>query len=209
MNPTAPYLAELKKRSEARIATNRDFVYLRDEIERYKKSLAEKTISLNEARRLKEKKEADERLKARKKELVARAEPEGKVYELTLKQVDLPGLPPAVVKTNHLVSGQSTNAIKMDGLVKKRETKGKSAASESAPKGQAQVVKKATERTPASGDEADDELADEQAPALDFTLDETRRILVDFINLSGKPNLLAVTQPAVTQPAVTRPVVTE
>ena len=44
-----------------------------------------------------------------------------------------------------------------------------------------------------------DELAEDQVPPLDFTLDETKRILVDFINLSGMPNLLAVTQSAATK----------
>jgi carboxyl-terminal processing protease len=199
LNRIEPYLAELKKRSEARIATNRDFVYLRGEIERYQKSLAEKTISLNEGQRLKEKKEADERLKLRKKELAARPEPEGKVYELTLKQVDLPGLPPPVVRTNHFASGLSTNAIKMDELVKKGETKGKPTQSEAAATGQGRGAKKSSEKTSPDGDEADDESADDQAPALDFTLDETKRILADFINLSGKPNLLAVTQSAATK----------
>jgi carboxyl-terminal processing protease len=199
LNRIEPYLAGLKKRSEARIATNRDFVYLRGEIERYQKSLAEKTISLNEGQRLKEKKEADERLKLRKKELAARPEPEGKVYELTLKQVDLPGLPPPAARTNHFASGQSTNAIKMDELVKKDETKGKPTQSEAAATGQGRGAKKSSEKTSPDGDEADDESADDQAPALDFTLDETKRILADFINLSGKPNLLAVTQSAATK----------
>src|SRR6266571_474878 len=199
MNRIEPYLAELKKRSEARVATNRDFVYLRGEIERDKKFLAEKTMSLNEGQRLKEKEAADERLKARKKELAARPEPEGKVYELTLKQVDLPGLPPPVARTNHLASGQSTNATKVDGLAKNGETKGKSAPSEGGEAGPGRGAKKSSGKMSSDGHEAGDELAEDQVPPLDFTLDETKRILVDFINLSGMPNLLAVTQSAATK----------
>ncbi|HMJ65810.1 MAG TPA: carboxy terminal-processing peptidase, partial [Candidatus Binatia bacterium] len=48
-------LPELRKRSDTRIAIDRDFGYLREEIERYKKLVAEKSVSLNEAQRLKEK----------------------------------------------------------------------------------------------------------------------------------------------------------
>ena len=46
------------------------------EIERYKKALADKSVSLNEETRLKEKEEADARSKARKKELAQRSEAE-------------------------------------------------------------------------------------------------------------------------------------
>jgi hypothetical protein len=104
-----------------------------------------------------------------------------------------------MVRTNHFASGQSTNAIKADGLVNKGETKGKAAPSEAGATGQGRGAKKSSGKTSPDGDETDDESADDQAPALDFTLDETKRILVDFINLSGKPNLLAVTQSAATK----------
>ena len=67
-------------------------------------------VSLNEAARLKEMKENKERVEARNKERKARHEPEEKVYELTLKQVDLPGLPPPVAKTNELSKAGAKNA---------------------------------------------------------------------------------------------------
>jgi len=72
VNRVEPYLPELRKRSDQRLATDRDFAYLRNEIERFKKMQAEKSVSLNEAVRLKQKQEADGRAKARKKELASR-----------------------------------------------------------------------------------------------------------------------------------------
>ena len=79
------------------------------------------------------------------------------------------------------------------------DLKGKPTQSEAAATGQGRGAKKSSEKTSPDGDEADDESADDRAPALDFNLDETKRILADFINLSGKPNLLAVTQSAATK----------
>jgi carboxyl-terminal processing protease len=93
------------------VAIDRDFAFIREDIERYKKLLAEKSVSLNEAQRLKEKQELDERNKARKKELAARPEPPGRVYEITLKHVEDPAgtLPPPVSKTNHTAKVDGTN----------------------------------------------------------------------------------------------------
>jgi hypothetical protein len=73
---------------------------LREDIEQYRKYLADKSVSLNEDVRLKEKQENEAKMEARKKERKSRHEPEEKVYELTLKQTLLPGLPPPVARTN-------------------------------------------------------------------------------------------------------------
>src|SRR5207302_7854971 len=91
---------------------------LRQEIERYKKAVAEKSVSLNEATRWKEKNEADARSKARKKDLASRPEPPGKTYEITLKNVSDPGLPAPVTKTNH-VSKAETGADKLEKKARK------------------------------------------------------------------------------------------
>jgi carboxyl-terminal processing protease len=111
VNRIEPLLPELRKRSDTRIAIDRDFAFIREDIERYKKLVAEKSVSLNEAQRLKEKQEIDERTKARKKELAARPEPPGRVYEITLKHVEDPAgtLPPPVSKTNHTAKVDGTN----------------------------------------------------------------------------------------------------
>ena len=99
-NLVEPYLPELRKRSAERVAADKEFAYVREDIELFKKHQADKTISLNEKQRLKEQDEAEARQKARDKERLARPEPPEKVYEMTLKLAELPGLPPPVAKTN-------------------------------------------------------------------------------------------------------------
>ena len=100
VNYIAPHLEELRKRVAARINTDKDYNYVRAEIERYKKIKEEKSVSMNEEQRRAEMKENEARAEARKKELRARAEPDYKTYDITLKIADQPGLPAPTVKTN-------------------------------------------------------------------------------------------------------------
>ena len=174
VNRVEPYLTELKYRSDKRVAVDRDFAFLREEIERFKKAVAEKSVSMNEAKRWKEKNEADARSKARKKDLASRPESPGKVYEITLKNVAEPGLPPPMVKTNQL-SKAETGADKT-------EKKLKVTANKRDPK-EAPVVEGATDE--------DEEAADNGALNVDITMDETKRILSDYINLSIRNPTLA------------------
>lgn len=168
----APYLGELLRRSNERIATNQDFVYIREDIEQFRKNQAEKTISLNEAKRLKEKEEAEARHKARDKERLARTEPPQIVYEMTLKQLDLRGLPPPVQKTNSALAQApagaaaafSTNAVA--------------------------AVSPPAEPNPALDGEEDEE----KAPVVDAALEEAEQILKDYITLLARKNLLSVKQ---------------
>jgi carboxyl-terminal processing protease len=166
-----PFLAELKKRSDDRIAADTDFAFIRQEVERYKKMKAEKSISLNEDVRLKEKKEADDRSKARKKELAARPEPPWKVYDISLKQARMPGLPDPTVRTNAAkTSASSQPAILNKDAAKDEATK---------PPGQTDLAKAAP------GDEETAE-TDPDVTAPDITLEETKRILLDYIELTTK-----------------------
>jgi len=170
MNRVEPYLTELKRRSESRRTVDADWIFVGDEIERYKKVLAEKSVSMNEAERLKEKKENDERAKARKKELVARPEPKEKVYEILLKQVEEPGLPPAVTKTNHVASATTNQTLELAANTTKTNAVGS-----------------------AKTDPDSDEALDEKVPNLDIPLEEAKRILADYITLTAKHDGLAVT----------------
>ena len=115
LNRIEPLLPELRKRSDTRVAIDRDFGYIREDIERYKKLIAEKSVSLNEAQRLQEKLESEERTRARKKDLASRPELPGKTYEITLKQVDEPGLPAPLSKTNQTAKVEGTNDVKVAG----------------------------------------------------------------------------------------------
>ena len=96
LNRVQPYVDELLRRTEARQAKDKDWAYMREDIELLRKAKADKSISLNLEQRLKERAEADARTKARKAERAARPASPEKDYEITLKVADEPGLPPAV-----------------------------------------------------------------------------------------------------------------
>lgn len=87
-NLSAPYIPELTRRSTQRIAQSRDFAYLRDDIELLKKRLADKSISLNEADRKKEKADLIAQAAARKQERTHRVTPRDKTIEMTLLDLD-------------------------------------------------------------------------------------------------------------------------
>ncbi len=163
VNIIPPFMPELQKRSEARTAKDKDFAYVRQEITRFRKAKDEKTVSLNEGERWKEKKDNEARAEARKKELRARPEPKQKVYDITLKNAVLPGLPPP------------TNAWAAAMAPKTNET---AKATNS--------VAKATTKT--GDDDGEPEVAkdDLPTPPVDPTLDEGWRILKDLIGLLPK-----------------------
>jgi carboxyl-terminal processing protease len=106
-NEVKPYLPELKKRSDQRLKTDKDYSYIREDIELFKKNLEDKSVSLNEQTRRKEKKEIDDREEARKEERKSRKPSDQKVFEVTLKNASEPGLQPYVPKTNDLASAKS------------------------------------------------------------------------------------------------------
>ena len=98
-NLSAPYVTDLKARSDARVAGSTDFNYLRQDITFYKKRVNDTTVSLNEAARLKEADDLKATELARKKDHESRKAGRDKDLELTLDMVekDLPAAP-AVVK---------------------------------------------------------------------------------------------------------------
>jgi len=165
-NLVDPYLAELRKRSAERIAADKDFAYVREDIEQFRERQADKTISLNQQQRLEEQEEAEARQKARNEERLARQEPPEKVYELTLEQASLPGLPPPVTKTNTALAKLSPPAASGDP--------GASTTSAAAD-------------TPAPDNPQEAE--PEQAPATDAALAEAEQILIDYLSLLPKGRL--------------------
>ena len=169
-----PFLGELLNRSSARLATNQDYVYIREDIELFRKNQADKTILLNEAQRLKEKEEAEARQKSRDKERLARKESDQKIYELTLKQLDLPGLPAPVQKTNPVVAQTLNRPLIGVGI-------------------STNPVAAATKAS-APANKLDDEDEEEKPPAVDAALEETERILTDYISLLSRKNLISAKQ---------------
>jgi carboxyl-terminal processing protease len=104
LNRVAPYLSQLQQLSRQRIATDRDFAYIHEDIADFLKDQADKSISLNEAARLAEQKTRTERAQERKKERLSRKKSDDKVFDITLKNVDKPQLEPEVVKTNSIAA---------------------------------------------------------------------------------------------------------
>jgi carboxyl-terminal processing protease len=198
VNRVEPYLTDLKKRSDQRIATDRDFAYMNEEIERFKKARAEKTVSLNEALRLKEKQEADDRVKARKKELAARHDPPSKVYDITLKLADEPGLPSPTVRTNTTSSvkpnapGSVTFTPDGKALVITKESKG----GETPKSPDTQLAHGANPHGSTTVAAEGDEEAEPDVAPVDITLEEVKRILKDYIGLLDKSKGVASARPA-------------
>ncbi len=148
------HLPELRRRSETRRAADPDWAYRLEDIELYRQSQADRSISLNLEQRLKERAEGEARAEARKKERAARAPTEEKIYEITLKDTTQPGLPAP------LGSPPTAGAAAED-------------ESDASP----------TLAANAAVGEEEEEDAD-KSPELDVTLKEAKRILLDLIELT-------------------------
>ena len=170
LNLVQPYLSDLLQRSTGRVSTNRDFTYIREDIDQYRKLEADKTISLNEKELLRQRHEDEARRKARDAEILARKESGEKVYELSLKQATLPGLPPPVQRTNTL-------AMKSPGNPGLRGTNSASIT------------------RPYPLDDPDFEDAEEgKPPPVDADMVEAEHIMTDYISLLPKGSALLATQ---------------
>ena len=166
VNRVQPYLPELSKRSAERVSKDKDYDYIREDIERYRKLLADKSVSLNETKRRAEKLADKAKIEARKKELAARHEVPPTTYEITLKLADQPGLPPAM--TNRL-AGIHLNG---DSITTNNVAAG--------------AVLKSDLNAPKNPDDLEEEDADEPGRiATDVPLKEAERILLDLIQLSA------------------------
>jgi carboxyl-terminal processing protease len=100
VNMVQPELAELARHSSVRIATNKEFAFLREDIDRMQKQREDKTVSLNEKQQLDDRAKIISEHQAREKERAKRKVPDPKVYDLTVAQASQPGLPPMTRYTN-------------------------------------------------------------------------------------------------------------
>lgn len=104
VNMVQPELAELAKHSAERVATNEEFVYLREDIQRAEKQRVDKTVSLNEKQELDDRAQIVAAHKAREKERASRKVVDPTVYDFTVAQASKPGLPAPTPHTNDLAS---------------------------------------------------------------------------------------------------------
>jgi hypothetical protein len=116
LNLVEPYRSELRKLSDARVATNQDFIYIRQDIDEFKKLQAEKTVSLNEQEELDQAEKNALRQKARDAERAQRKAPDEKIYEITLEDVNKRGLPPLLWPTNMTATPTNTTTTR-SGMV--------------------------------------------------------------------------------------------
>jgi carboxyl-terminal processing protease len=94
LNLVATALPTLRAKSQERIKTDKDFAYLASDVDRVAKSLANKSVSLNEAERRQELARDKAAEAERSKDIQARAGARPTSYEITLENAGLPGLPP-------------------------------------------------------------------------------------------------------------------
>lgn len=99
LNRVEPYLGTLRERSMQRIKTDRDFAYLAEDVARFKKSVSEKSVSLNEAERRQELAQIKARKGEREREERTHPTSRPTTYEITLKNASLSGLPPPLAST--------------------------------------------------------------------------------------------------------------
>jgi carboxyl-terminal processing protease len=135
MNEVLPYLTELKKESDARVATNQDFAYVRQDIAQVIKVQDQKTDTLNEHKAWTEREKENKAIKARQKELDSRKLPNKKVYEIIVAESNNPGLPSpvkfmksttgpgfvAVYPPTSVNASYSTNSISPDPVLEESE----------------------------------------------------------------------------------------
>lgn len=170
LNRVEPYLAELRRQSAERVAADTDFSYIREDIETYKKQQADKTVSLYEKQLLQEKQEADARKKLRDKERLARKDPQEKVYEISLKLAEQPGLPPPVEKTNTLAKASSKDLVVG-----------------------AANVPHAVPPDAIPGDDQDED--DEKSVTVDPVLTEAGKVMVDYLALLRRSDVVWAIKP--------------
>jgi carboxyl-terminal processing protease len=122
VNAVPSFLDELRRRSQQRVDHDADFNFLRGEIDRYRKIKDDRSVSLNEEDRFREKRDNEARAEARKKELRNRPEPNYKTYDITLKWVNQPGLPAPTVRTNILAAKEiKVKSLSDDELLEDEE----------------------------------------------------------------------------------------
>jgi carboxyl-terminal processing protease len=194
LNLVHPYLTDLLRRSEARVATNENFAYVRQDIAQNQKLQADKTDTLNEREAIRQHQADDARNLAREAEEAVRPLPNETIYNLTVENSVTNGLPPpeALCTTNFNALLISTNA---NGSVSIVTTNGSFAVGvllneyeTNTPAGHLHLGTVVTQPQPAPMSQP---LRVQQPvvvtqPSPDAMLDETERILEDYISLLSK-----------------------
>jgi carboxyl-terminal processing protease len=137
LNQIKPYLPALQRNSEARVATSKDYDYIRQDIGELQELQSQKTDTLNERKAWDERESIDDRKKARDKEIASRPVPNITMYQLTVADAEKPGLPEpvklmkapadsgdvytAVFPTNSINISPLTNSIPPDAMLEEAQ----------------------------------------------------------------------------------------
>ncbi|MGH7950686.1 MAG: carboxy terminal-processing peptidase [Limisphaerales bacterium] len=188
-----PYLNQLREASDARIATNQDFIYIRQDIEQFKKLQADKSATLNERETLKEHRQNDERKKARDKEIEARPLPNEKIYEITVENSGKPGLPPpmSLMVTNGFAGASMTSS---NATVATVETVTNESPGIKPPVVTVQERLETSAVAMASSPPSGPPILGKSPVITDATLNETENILEDYISLLSKRGIMETNQ---------------
>jgi len=88
LNRVEPFLTSLRKSSAKRVGKSPEFKNINEDIVRAKKRQTDKTVSLNEAERRKERADNKARIEARNKERTSRKQPAEKYFEISVKNAE-------------------------------------------------------------------------------------------------------------------------
>ncbi|HEV2693885.1 MAG TPA: carboxy terminal-processing peptidase [Verrucomicrobiae bacterium] len=215
LNLVEPFLAELQRRSLDRVATNQEYIYIRQDIEQFKKNQADKAASLNEHEVITEREHDVLRDRARDKERTSRPLPEVKVYEFTVKSSAQPELPAPksyfvtntfaiYVQTNwapnvalytrsNSITGESTNYF--GALPSADDTNAPVATVPNGPKITKENYKSlGYTSVPGWLDQTNEIITTSitRSVPIDPTLEESANIMRDYISLLGKGGTLSV-----------------
>jgi carboxyl-terminal processing protease len=196
LNLVGPYVSQLKAHSDLRVSTNQDFKYVAEDIDRLEKLQSEKSVTLNEHEAIEERLKYARVNEARKKERDSRGIPNETIYEITLANSKLPGLPAPtpywdtnkdLTTTGASSDTNSTSTITTNTIPAVKPTM---LSSDNLPAAQAGVAAAAT--------------ADMAPPAAkpgvtkpfqpDPVLEETERIMLDYIGMLSANKVLTVTK---------------
>ena len=111
LNLVNPYLAALRRNSDARIATNQDFIYIRQDIDEFKKLEADKTETLNERKALKEREAHQAMLNMHEQDREKRDAPGEKIYDITIENANEPSLSLETNNVFSLITTQTNSTI--------------------------------------------------------------------------------------------------
>ncbi len=183
LNNVQPYLAELSRESSARVATNQDFVYMRQDIEELQKVQSQKFDTLNEHKAWDEKQKFDLENKARQKEIDSRKVPDETVYQFTVEDAANPGLPTPIKWETY---AESTNMVSLNATI---NTASEVAAAPTVPSQQQRteeekIIQAGTPAVTATTTNSPSEaMPIKKVWGPDPMLDESERILRNYISL--------------------------